>query len=65
VIEGNSDPAHISASYVERKFDARIQKTLRVTPAMTAGVSDRICDVKCIVGVLEKWERQQEYRITS
>jgi hypothetical protein len=40
----------------------RIHKTLRVTPAMAAGVVDRVWDVKDIVTVLEAWERQQEYK---
>ncbi len=35
----------------------RIHKTLRVTPAMAAGVVDRVWDVKDIVTVLETWER--------
>ena len=41
---------------------ARIHKTLRVTPAMAAGVTDKVWDVKDIVAVLEVWERQQEYQ---
>lgn len=34
----------------------RIHKTLRVTPAMAAGVTDTLWDVSDIVTVLEKWE---------
>jgi IS1 family transposase len=34
----------------------RIHKTLRVTPAMAAGVTDRLWDVSDIVSVLEMWE---------
>jgi IS1 family transposase len=34
----------------------RIHKTLRVTPAMAAGVTDKLWDVSDIVKVLEKWE---------
>jgi hypothetical protein len=34
----------------------RIHKTLRVTPAMAAGVTDKLCDVSDIVKVLEDWE---------
>jgi len=37
-------------------------QTLRVTPAMAAGVVDRVWEVKDIVAVLEAWERQQEYK---
>ena len=38
----------------------RIHKTLRVTPAMAARVTDRLWNVGDIVDVLEKWERQQQ-----
>jgi hypothetical protein len=34
----------------------RIHKTLRVTPAMAAGVTDRLWEMKDVVGVLEAWE---------
>jgi hypothetical protein len=34
----------------------RIHKTLRVTPAMAAGVTNKLWDVTDIVSVLEKWE---------
>jgi len=34
----------------------RIHKTLRVTPAMAAGVTDKLWDVSDIVKVLEDWE---------
>jgi IS1 family transposase len=51
----------VALHYMHYNF-ARIHKTLRVTPAMAAGVTDRAWDVKDIVGVLEKWERQQEYK---
>jgi hypothetical protein len=34
----------------------RIHKTLRVTPAMAAGVTDRLWEVADIVKILEKWE---------
>ena len=35
----------------------RIHKTLRVTPAMAAGVTDRLGEVADIVGVLEQREQ--------
>jgi hypothetical protein len=31
---------------------ARIDKTLRVTPAIQAGFSDRVCSIEEIVGLL-------------
>ena len=34
----------------------RIHKTLRVTPAMAAGVTDRLWDVKDIVALIEEKE---------
>jgi hypothetical protein len=34
----------------------RIQKTLKVTPAMAAGVTDRLWEVTDMVAVLEAWE---------
>jgi IS1 family transposase len=34
----------------------RIHKTLKVTPAMAAGVTDRLWEVKDMVAVLEAWE---------
>jgi hypothetical protein len=36
----------------------RIHKTLRVTPAMAAGVTDRLWQIGDIVKVLEDWEEQ-------
>lgn len=38
----------------------RIHQTLRVTPAMAAGVTDRLWDVDDIVAVVEKWEENQK-----
>jgi IS1 family transposase len=37
----------------------RIHKTLRVTPAMAAGVTDRLWEIGDIVKVLEAWEAEQ------
>lgn len=51
----------VALHYMHYNF-VRIHKTLRITPAMAAGVTDRVWDVKDIVTVLETWERQQEYR---
>jgi hypothetical protein len=35
---------------------ARIHQTLKVTPAMTAGVFDKMWEVSDIVAMLEQWE---------
>jgi IS1 family transposase len=37
----------------------RIHQTLRVTPAMAAGVTDRLWDISDIVKVIEAWEVEQ------
>ena len=37
----------------------RIHKTLRVTPAMAAGVTDKLLEVADIVKMLEEWERHR------
>src|SRR3981189_1566289 len=34
----------------------RIHQTLKVTPAMAAGVTDRLCEMKDVVAMLEAWE---------
>jgi hypothetical protein len=34
----------------------RIHKTLRVTPAMAAGVTDKLWEIRDVVAMLEKWE---------
>lgn len=34
----------------------RIHKTLRVTPAMAAGVTGRLWEIGDVVAMLEKWE---------
>jgi hypothetical protein len=51
----------VALHYMHYNF-ARIHKTLRVTPAMAAGVTNRLWNVGDIVDVLERWERQQEYK---
>jgi hypothetical protein len=38
----------------------RIDKTLRVTPAMAAGETDRLWPISDMVTVLEAWEAKQQ-----
>jgi hypothetical protein len=38
----------------------RIHRTLKVTPAMAAGVTDRLWEISDLVRVLEDWEAQQD-----
>jgi len=45
----------VALHYMHYNF-CRIHKTLRMTPAIAAGVSDRLWEIKDIVAVLEKWE---------
>ena len=51
----------VALHYMHYNF-VRLHKTLRVTPAMAAGVTDRLWNVGDIVDVLEKWERQQQMK---
>ena len=63
VISGDPDPDHISTAYVERqnltmrmcmrRFTRAIHKTLRVTPAMAAGLTDTLYDVGWIAELVE------------
>jgi IS1 family transposase len=51
----------VALHYMHYNF-VRIHKTLRITPAMAAGVSDHVWDVGNIVDVLETWERREQVR---
>jgi len=51
----------VALHYMHYNF-CRIHKTLRITPAMAAGVADRLWEIRDIVEVLEAWERRQEIR---
>jgi IS1 family transposase len=49
----------VALHYMHYNF-CRIHKTLRVTPAMAAGVTERLWEVADIVKVLEDWEARQK-----
>ena len=51
--------AHAMALHFLYYNFVRIHKTLKVTPAMAAGVTDRLWEVADMVGVLEAWEASQ------
>lgn len=51
--------AHALAIYFMYYNFVRQHQTLRVSPAMAAGVTDKLWDFKDMVSVLEKWEAQQ------
>jgi hypothetical protein len=48
----------VALHYMNYNF-CRIHKTLRVTPAMAAGVTGKLWSVGDIVTVLEEWEAAQ------
>jgi hypothetical protein len=51
--------AHSVALFAMYYNFVRIHKTLRVTPAMAAGVTNHLWEIGGIVDVLEKWEAAQ------
>src|SRR5712672_1162120 len=53
----------VALHYMHYNF-CRIHKTLRVTPAMAAGVTDRLWSIADIVNILEQWEADQIDRKT-
>jgi len=52
IIRGEPDPKYIATSHVERNF-GRIHKTLGVTLAMQAGLSDHVWSLGEIVGLFD------------
>ena len=38
----------------------RIHKTLRVSPAMEAGVTERLFSYEELIGIVEEWEASQK-----
>ena len=49
-VNGSPDPKHISTSFYDF---ARVHQTIRVTPAMEAGVSDHVWSIAEIVALLD------------
>jgi hypothetical protein len=49
----------VALHYMNYNF-CRIHKTLCVTPAMAAGVTDRLWGISDIVKVLEEWEKRHD-----
>ena len=52
--------AHAVALFMIYYNFCKLHKAHRLTPAMAAGVTERLWDVGDIVNVLEAWERKQE-----
>ena len=51
---------HVLSIYFLHYNFVRIHQTLRVTPAMQAGVTDRLWDLNDIVAIVDKWEASQK-----
>jgi hypothetical protein len=51
---------HAMALYFMHYNFVRIHTTLRVTPAMAAGVTDKLWDFMDVVKVVEEWESRQK-----
>jgi len=51
--------AAVSLHFLHYNF-ARIHETLKVTPAMAAGVTDRLWEVSDVVRLLENWQGHQQ-----
>jgi hypothetical protein len=48
--------AHAVARHMMYYNFVRIHKTLKITPAMAAGVTDKLWEISDVVTMLEKWE---------
>jgi IS1 family transposase len=51
---------HALSIYFMHYNFVRIHQTLRVTPAMEAGVTDRLWDLTDLVGIVDEWETTQK-----
>jgi IS1 family transposase len=51
---------HMVALYAAWYNFVRIHKTLKVTPAMEAGVTDRLWSLEDVVGIVDEWEASQK-----
>jgi hypothetical protein len=50
---------HMVALYAVWYNFIRIHKTLRVTPAMQAGVTDRLFSYEELIGIVDEWKASQ------
>jgi hypothetical protein len=51
---------HMVARYAVWYNFIRIHKTLRVTPAMRAGVTDRLFSYDELISIVDEWEASQK-----
>ena len=56
---------HMVALYAVWYNFVRIHKTLTVTPAMEAGVTDRLWSLADIIGIVDEWEASQKQGETN
>ena len=56
---------HMVALYATWYNFVRIHKTLKVTPAMEAGVTDRLWSLADIAGIVDEWEASQKQGETN
>jgi hypothetical protein len=54
---------HVVALYAAWYNFVRIHKTLKVTPAMEAGVTDRLWSLADVVEIVDEWEAVQEKHV--
>jgi hypothetical protein len=50
---------HALALYSMYYSFGRVHQTLRVTPAMEAGVTNRLWSLEDIVGIVDKWDNEK------
>ena len=51
-----ANDAHMMAIYFMHYNFVRIHQTLKITPAMAAGVTSQLWEISDMVNVLEEWE---------
>ena len=56
-VQNHTHSVALSAMYYNF---VRIHKTLRIAPAMAAGVTDKLWEIGDVVQLLEAWEAQQK-----
>ena len=53
--KAENQPHAVALYFLHYNF-ARVHKTLRVTPAMEAGLANHVCSIEEIVGLLDRTE---------
>jgi hypothetical protein len=55
--------AHMMAIYFMHQNFVRIHQTLKITPAMAAGVTGKLCEMADIMKVLEEWKASKNENV--